>query len=94
MYGILQLLHSEKNLSFKDRLLLYIVLSFIFAFIYNLMDHDEFRGFHEDSYFLDHLYYSVTTQATIGFGDISPISKRAKVVSMLHALMVFILFAL
>jgi len=94
MNTLLKVLHSERNLSFKNRLILYIILSFIFAFIYNLMDHNEFIGFNEDSYFFDHLYYSITTQATIGFGDIAPISKRAKFVSMIHAFTIFILFAL
>tara|TARA_Y100000310_G_C20495448_1_gene721305 strand:- start:681 stop:962 length:282 start_codon:yes stop_codon:yes gene_type:complete len=87
------LLH-EKRLDFRHKTIIYLGFSFIFAFIYNQMDHEEFKGFTEESRFFDHLYYSVNTQATIGYGDISPVSNRAKLVSMIHALLIFILFIL
>ena len=40
--------------------------------------------------FLDAFYYSLTVSTTVGYGDIVPKTKTAKITTIIHSLMVFI----
>jgi len=76
------------------------MLVFVFAFIYWLIangkkcpDKDnncEFYGLGSHSTLLDFLYYSLTTQTTVGTGDIIPTSKIARSMAMLQMSMMYI----
>ena len=65
--------------------LIHILVTFIFASIYYYMRGDDnFNGLDKNSEFIDSLYFSLTTTSTVGYGDISPKSRVAKVLVMVH----------
>jgi hypothetical protein len=43
---------------------------------------------------IDVMYFTITTQSTVGYGDISPRSKLAKIVMMIHIVSTIILLGL
>lgn len=60
---------------------------FIFTFLYFGLARtggDHFNGLNKSSSLVDTVYFAFTVQSTVGFGDIYPKSKRAKVLVMLH----------
>ena len=85
-----------------------LISIFLFALIYNFLEKQENDHFHglngnrdvssNSSSYLDCLYFSVTTSTTVGFGDITPISRTARIVVMIQEfcilLNLFILFYL
>jgi len=91
---LLNILNNEKKLKTSHRIILYIILSLVFAFIYFQLEHDDFIGLNKTSDFYDYVYYSITTQTTIGYGDIAPISKRARIISIIQALLIVVLFSI
>jgi hypothetical protein len=44
--------------------------------------HSDFNGLNNKSSFIDFLYFAFTVQTTIGFGDIYPKTKMAKILIM------------
>lgn len=67
-----------------------VSLIIIFSLAYYLLDvftdETHFNGLDDKSSYFDKLYLSIITQATIGFGDVTPASKMAKTLVMLQAL--------
>ena len=65
-----------------------IILAVTFSFVLLICDANEFNGLDEanesDSLlkYLNRLYFTMTTISTVGYGDISPASVRAKVITM------------
>ena len=56
----------------------YVCLSFSFIlFAITQFDHNSFKGIHRAS-FLDHIYLSLTTLSTVGYGDAIPVTPIAK----------------
>jgi voltage-gated potassium channel len=47
----------------------------------SISDASSYSGLDKSS-FLDHLYFSVITFATVGYGDINPITRSAKIAVM------------
>lgn len=65
-----------------------IVALFVFSLIYCMLfalDKENFKGAQS---FLDLLYFTTTTQSTIGYGDITPSTPIAKTFVMIHHLVV------
>ena len=62
----------------------FIIILFFAFFYYLLKGNDHFNGLDETSTFIDALYFSFTTYSTVGYGDISPKSKFAKILVMLQ----------
>ena len=56
----------------------------IFATSYYLMDQSQEGQFTEPLNRLDSLYFTVTVFATVGFGDIAPVSQAARIVAILQ----------
>jgi len=56
----------------------------IFATSYYLMDQSQAGQFTEPLNRLDSLYFTVTVFATVGFGDIAPVSQAARIVAILQ----------
>ncbi len=76
-----------------------LIMVLIFAFAYWVLAHSnrcpsgnncEFYGLGSHSTLMDFFYYSLTTQTTVGFGDIVPVSKTARALSMLQMTMIYL----
>jgi len=73
--------------------LLNLVAIIVFAILYFLlarMGGADFTGLSKTSTPLDALYFSSTVQSSVGFGDISPTSGRAKMLVMLQQFVLII----
>lgn len=88
----------------QDRIYLYNFLAFIFLFTliyYFFTDEDEYtvlstntrEDFNKMTNFLDFLYYSIMTQSTVGYGDITPNSNKVRILSALQALTTVLLIS-
>jgi hypothetical protein len=70
-----------------------LVAIIVFAILYFLlarMGAADFAGLSKTSTPLDALYFSTTVQSSVGFGDISPTSGRAKMLVMLQQFLLII----
>jgi hypothetical protein len=64
-----------------------IIFAFIYMFYvkyYSSNKDNEFNGLNSSSSLIDFLYFSLTIQSTVGFGDHYPISQSAKILVMLQ----------
>jgi len=59
-----------------------LAITLVYGFIYSGMKED--FGFTDDP--LDPYYFSLTTMSTVGYGDFSPKTRRAKLLVMSHQL--------
>ena len=66
----------------------------IFAIIYWVINKYEqgkhFKGLGGDEPFTDFLYYSMVTQTTVGYGDITPISTHTRILAMVQMLLLYL----
>ena len=66
----------------------------IFATIYWVINKYEqgthFKGLSGDEPFIDFLYYSMVTQTTVGYGDITPISSHTRILAMAQMLLLYL----
>ena len=67
--------------SFYKMLSFNLVIVFVYAIIYQQIK-TQIYGLDEDSSFIDCLYFSFTIQSTVGFGDLGPKTKIAKIIVM------------
>ena len=63
-----------------------IWITLVFGFIYSKLDNKHF-GFKEK---IDPYYFSFTTMTTVGYGDYSPKTTRAKVLVMVQQVFILI----
>ena len=61
-----------------------LAITLVYGFIYSGMKED--FGFIDDP--LDPYYFSLTTMSTVGYGDFSPKTRRAKLLVMSHQLVI------
>lgn len=66
----------------------------LFATTYYLMENAEPKSFSEPLTRLDSLYFTVTTFATVGFGDITAVSQAARVVTTIQMVLGLVLVGL
>ena len=57
-----------------------IIITLVYGYLYSTMKED--FGFSDDS--LDPYYFSLMTMSTVGYGDFSPKTRRAKALVMTH----------
>ena len=72
--------------------ILQVIIITTFAIIYEALEMYKpdlhFKGLHHNtSTFFDFLYFSVTTQTTVGFGDIVPNSTFTRIITMIQMMM-------
>lgn len=70
----------------KGGISIYFLLSLFWAILYMLIVHlqpNSFLGFSQDR--IDFIYYSIVTITTLGYGDITPVTSYAKMLSSLEA---------
>jgi len=63
---------------FVEHLIMLMGITLVYGYLYSLFPSDEF-GFKDK---LDPYYYSFTTLSTVGYGEITPKSTRAKILTM------------
>ncbi len=68
-----------------DKFKLIVIVALLYGFIYSRMDPDEF-GFSSP---LDPYYFSFTTMSSVGYGDSSPKTDRAKLLVMTQQVFIF-----
>lgn len=66
-----------------------ILVVIVFAELYWFLDQDE-----DEQHFgfdgpLDAYYFSTVTSSSVGYGDVLPLTKKAKVLNMIHILTMF-----
>ncbi|HEY7042281.1 MAG TPA: potassium channel family protein [Nocardioidaceae bacterium] len=67
----------------------------LFSTTYFLMDqYDETSNFSEPMTRIDALYFTVTTFATVGYGDITPVSETARIIAVVQMVVDLILIGL
>ncbi len=74
------------KLYFKYRFLfgtVFVFSSIIYLFINKQSDWYGLKKHDEDISFLDSCYYTLVTFSTIGYGDVTPKSNRAKIMTMI-----------
>jgi len=89
----LKLAKLMKNKQLIRLLFVNLLLMIFFAIIYKLIDKEQEQSFSQDKKMsmLDSIYYSVVTHTTVGYGDISPKSNKARIATILHILFVLII---
>lgn len=80
-----------------NKLLLYNLYSIlVFSTIYFILSHSDtdehFKGLNKNSSMIDVFYFSVSVQSTVGFGDVYPKSKTAKLIVSLQQIFIIIGF--
>lgn len=71
---------------------IHFIVAFVFSLIYkNLLTPEDFNGGEGLKTYTDHLYYSVVTHASVGYGDISPKTPRARFFVTMHIVIAFVL---
>lgn len=68
-----------------DKFRLILVITLGFGFLYSMMDPEEF-GFKTA---IDPYYFSFTTMSSVGYGDLSPKTDRAKFMVMIQQAFIF-----
>ena len=68
-----------------DKFKLVITVALLYGYLYSLMDPEEF-GFKSA---LDPYYFSFTTMSSVGYGDFSPKTERAKMLVMTQQAFIF-----
>jgi voltage-gated potassium channel len=68
-----------------DKFKLVITVALLYGYLYSLMDPEEF-GFKTA---LDPYYFSFTTMSSVGYGDFSPKTGRAKMLAMTQQAFIF-----
>lgn len=62
------------------------IINFIFASIaYVFLYHDFSNAYN----FIDFLYFGITTISTVGYGDILPITRRAKIFVSIYTIFIY-----
>ena len=73
--------------NFVYPLISFTVITVLFSCLLLTCEASEFNGLGEESGNLDkymnRLYFTITTLSTVGYGDISPKSLRAKIITMI-----------
>ena len=57
-----------------------VIITLVYGYLYSTMKED--FGFSDDP--LDPYYFSLMTMSTVGYGDFSPKTRRAKALVMTH----------
>ena len=81
-----------KGKSVGTFIILQVLIMILFSIIYWVlaMNDNHFKGLNSESPLVDFLYYSITTQTTVGYGDITPISRTTKILAMMQMTVIYL----
>lgn len=95
MYLIKHLFNKEQSTHelYKIYLCFIVIFTIIYTILYNYDQKslEDITRPGEKLSFLDIVYFATTTQTTIGFGDILPRTSLAKIINMIHLLIIMYL---
>lgn len=77
----------------EEKVILMFISVFVYAIIYSCLDKEDFSGNIDKPDLLNGLYLSSVVQSSIGFGDVYPVSTRAKILVTSQALVTLLLFS-
>ncbi len=72
----------------KGGISIYFLLGLFWAVLYMILltfNENALSNIHEDAVAFDCYYYSFTTLTTLGYGDIAPVAKYAKILAIMEA---------
>jgi len=82
---LLELIRNNVKFPIYLGIINFTIILFFATIYYFLWNSDKtlyFNGLNENSNFIDILYFTTTTQSTIGYGDITPIHKLSRIIVM------------
>lgn len=91
------MLNIIKNIkSIPVRILIIIFVHFMIILLFSVINHfylspSDFNGGETITCYNDTLYHTIITHASIGYGDISPKTKLARLIASFHVIIVFML---
>jgi voltage-gated potassium channel len=71
---------------------MHLIIVIVFSRLYYIyLKPEDFNGGEGLKTYNDYLYFTVVTHASIGYGDISPKSRKAKNLVMIHIIISFVM---
>ena len=70
----------------------YVLIILVFSIIYYIIGSHNFNYKHyhlNKHYFLDCVYFSTVTNSAVGYGDITPKTKLAKIIVIIQILLIY-----
>ena len=72
-------------------ILAHLMIVFLFSIVYHyILTPADFSNGETITNYLDTLYYTLVTHTLLGYGDIYPKSKRARLVSICHIILILL----
>jgi high-affinity Fe2+/Pb2+ permease len=72
------------NNNVYNLLINHLIVFLVFVCLHMTVHHFDKNAYNNANDLLDFSYFTMTTQSTSGFGDITPKTRTAKIVTMLH----------
>lgn len=76
------------------KILSLFIISCMFSFIYKILNestnYEHYNGLDKNSSYFKYLYFSITTTSSVGYGDIYPLTKISKALSILHQFIILL----
>lgn len=70
------------------------MISCFFALIYKILnestDYEHYNGLNKNSSYFKYLYFSITTSSSVGYGDVYPLTKISRLLSILHQFIIIL----
>tara|TARA_A100001015_G_C14499612_1_gene522474 strand:+ start:53 stop:340 length:288 start_codon:yes stop_codon:yes gene_type:complete len=79
--------YGRRKLTLFTHMLLVIIFSGVY---YESLSPDDFNGGEGLKNYSDYLYFTIVTHASVGYGDISPKTKKAKILVSTHIVLAFV----
>ena len=73
----------------KLKLLLNLIITLVFSFIYWIINETTNDAFSKNLDYFQALYFSATTNFTLGFGDITPLNKTSRIFVVIHSILFY-----
>lgn len=90
---ILATIKNEKTALLKILAIIIVLITFSLVIYFNFNKKENWKNIHhdEDLSYIDSIYYSIVTCATVGFGDITPSKTSVRIITMTMILTSYII---
>ena len=87
VFGLLKNIRERHLTSFARHMFIIVMFGlFYYALNINIPESFQYNKDHGDLTLLDFIYFSLVTQTTVGYGDIAPVHRYARMGCMLQLL--------